>query len=679
MPAGWPASTQRRVTRTRAGIRVFAMDGPFLTRLRRASSGAGAALLLVITACGPSVAPSPTSGAPSAPAAPTAAPAARPTTAPAAPTTAPAANPTTAPAAAPTANATAAGGSSIGKPMEPMQQPTGGVKDTIVVSMGQFPDTLHPGIGSMMARTEVLGALFTQPIRNDDRGEWVPVGVEQVPTVDNGGAKLVGDGEDRHLEVTFKIKAGVKWQDGVPTTSKDILYTWKLELEPAFPAASRAGVIKIAGIDTPDDKTAVVRYMSAKQAREASQNGAYGLDAAQWADYKDQQDPLTDAFYFLLPTLQNLWLPEHILSQVPPDQQQAADWSSRPVGNGPYKVVDVVPNQSITLQAVDDYFLGKVQTKTIVFRVITDTNSQLAALQAGEIDVATQVQGPDVDASPTLDNLQGYKTSYIPGTPWEHIDLNLTVPALQDKNVRKALIMSIDRQQIVDKIMYGKTRIATSWIQPGIPAWAYDESCVTPYKYDQAAATQLFQQAGYTRGADGMLAKNGQPLTLKLTTTDAVLRKNVGQVIQAQLKQVGVNLDLEFVPATPFFARDGPLIQGTFDLGMYTWLTAPDPDTSLYRSASAPDSSNGFVGQNYPRYKNSQFDLLITQAGNELSVEKRKPLYCQAVKLWTDDVPVIPLFQRVVVTTARANMVNYRPTPTSTPETWNIWAWFIPS
>ncbi|HEV7666707.1 MAG TPA: peptide ABC transporter substrate-binding protein [Chloroflexota bacterium] len=649
---------------------------PTPTTRWHAFSGIAAALLLA-TACGPATAPS----APPATSVPPTT-AAKPTTAASAPvaaTPAPAAaKPTT--AAASGATPAAAGSATIGKPMEPMQPASGNVKDTLVVSMGQFPDTLHPGIGSMAARTAVLYAVFTYPITNDNRGEYVPIGVEQVPTIDNGGATFVGNGEDKHLEVTFKIKDGVKWQDGVPTTSKDIAYAWKLELDPKFPATGRTTVAKIAGIDTPDDKTAVVRYMSAKQARDAAQNGAFGLEATQWADYKDQQDPLTDPYYFLPPLLNNgLWLPEHILSKIPPEQQQAADWSSRPVGNGPYKVVDVVPNQSITLQAVDDYVLGKVPTKTVVFRIITDTNATLAALQAGEIDVTTSIQGPDVDVSPELDRLQGYKPNYIAGTSWEHIDLNLTVPALQDKNVRKALIQSIDRQQIVDKLLFGKTSVATSWIQPGIPPWAYDLSCVTPYAYDLNAATQLFQQAGYNKGADGMLAKNGQPLTLKLTTTDASLRKNVAQVMQAQLKQAGVNLDLEFMPATPFFAREGPLIQGSFDLGMYTWVAAPDPGTTLYRSVGVPEPANGLVGQNYPRYKSPQYDQVMTQAANELAIDKRKPLYCQAVKIWTDDVPVIPLFQRTVTSTARANMVNFRPTATGTPETWNMWSWFVPA
>jgi peptide/nickel transport system substrate-binding protein len=339
----------------------------------------------------------------------------------------------------------------------------------------------------------------------------------------------------------------------------------------------------------------------------------------------------------------------------------------------------VVPQQTIRLEAVEDYFLGKPPTKTIVFRIIPDTNAQLAAAQAGELDVIGAIQGPDIDNSPELDALPGYKAYYVPGSPWEHIDLNLTNPVLADHNVRQALFQSINRQQIVDRILYGKTRVASSWIQPGVPPWAYDESCPTQYPYDPAAAGRLLEQSGYAKGGDGIYAKGGQPLRLRLQTTDSSLRKNVAQVIQANLKQAGIDLELEFMPATPFFAREGPLIQGTFELGMYTWLAAPDPDAkTLYRGTSAPGQDNNFVGQNYPRIKNPRLDQLLSQGANELSADKRKPIYCEAVKTWSEDIPVIPLFQRPNVSATRANMVNYRPTPTSTPETWNAWAWFIP-
>ncbi len=649
-------------------MRSRALRGEFVWRVAPVLTAIG----LLATACAPAAAPTPT----------TAAPAAQPTTpAASSPAPKPATSPAASPAASPSASPSAA--SSIGAPMQQFAAPSGPVKDTIVVSMGQAPDTLHPAIGSMLARTEVLGAVFTHPIVNDDRGQWVAEGLQSVPTVDNGGAKYVGDGDDRHLEVTFKIRPGVKWQDGRPTTSKDIAFTWKLEMDPKFPATDRGTPEKVAGIDTPDDQTAVVKYMSAKQARDAAQNGFMGLPADEWAQYKDQKEPLVDPFYFSPPFADSptsTWLPEHLLSSIAPDQQQASDWANKPVGNGPYRIADAVPNQSITLQAVPDYFLGAPPTKQIVFRIITDTNATLAALRAGEIDVATQVQGPDLNNSPDLDKLQGYKPYYIPGTAWEHIDLNLTDPVLKDKNVRKALMFAIDRQQIVDRILFGKTRVATSWIQPGVPAWAYDESCVTPYKYDANQAQQLLTQAGFTKGSDGIFQKDGQPLKLQLSTTDAALRQNVSQVIQAQLKQAGIDLELNFIPGRGLFDRQGPLIQGKYQLGLYTWISAPDPDSStLYTSRSIPTPQNNFTGQNYPRYSNPQVDQFLLQGAQELSAEKRKPIYCQAVKAWTDDVPVVPLFQRPVVTTARANMGNFKPTPTDTPETWNSWAWFVPA
>jgi peptide/nickel transport system substrate-binding protein len=137
---------------------------------------------------------------------------------------------------------------------------------------------------------------------------------------------------------------------------------------------------------------------------------------------------------------------------------------------------------------------------------------------------------------------------------------------------------------------------------------------------------------------------------------------------------------LEFLPASAFFGKQGPLTQGNFQLGMYTWLASPDPDAStLYNSRSIPTAENGYTGQNYPRYSNPKVDDLLTRGSNELATDKRKGIYCDAVKTWSDDVPVIPLFQRLVTTTARANMGNYRPTPTQTPETWNMWAWFMPA
>jgi ABC-type transport system substrate-binding protein len=220
----------------------------------RVAAGFATSLVLLLSACGGPGAPS------------------------AAPTSPPQATSAAKPAAAPptaAARPTAGGSTSIDAPLEPMDKPSGPVKDTIVISMGQMPDTLHPAIGSMQARSEGLMAVFTQPVRNDDRGEWVAIGLEQVPTIDNGGAKFVGDADDKHLEVTYKIRQGLKWQDGTPTTAKDIVYTWKLGMDPNFPATDRSRVAKVYSVEALDDRTAVAKYMSAKQARDAAVNASW--------------------------------------------------------------------------------------------------------------------------------------------------------------------------------------------------------------------------------------------------------------------------------------------------------------------------------------------------------------------------------------------------------------------
>ena len=99
----------------------------------------------------------------------------------------------------------------------------------------------------------------------------------------------------------------------------------------------------------------------------------------------------------------------------------------------------------------------------------------------------------------TLDRLQaiGYKAYYVPGTPWEHLDFNLDNEHLKDRNVRKAIAHGIDRQAIVDKLMFGKTVVAHSWVQPGLPPWAWDENSVVKYPFDQARAKALLAEAGH--------------------------------------------------------------------------------------------------------------------------------------------------------------------------------------
>ncbi|HEX9115357.1 MAG TPA: ABC transporter substrate-binding protein, partial [Anaerolineae bacterium] len=289
-------------------------------------------------------------------------------------------------------------------PVPPTAAPTKAptkASDTVVIAMQQEPDTLHPLIGSMMARTLVLLAMFPGCMSQNDKAEWIPLGCETIPTVDNGGAKLVGDGKDQHLEITYKIKKDWRWTDGTPVTSKDAIYSWKLQMNPDFEAADRSAIEKIYDIKAVDDKTFVTSLMSEAQAKDAAAGTLKGnVDFAKFKqDYVDsaydtQAGAVVDPAYWNLGWAAGTWLPEHILNKVAAKDQAASDWAKKPVSDGPYVIKEWKPGQEIILEKSDKpYPLGDPKIKTVIFRFFADTSAVISALQKGEVDVVTETGG----------------------------------------------------------------------------------------------------------------------------------------------------------------------------------------------------------------------------------------------------------------------------------------------
>ena len=124
------------------------------------------------------------------------------------------------------------------------------------------------------------------------------------------------------------------------------------------------------------------------------------------------------------------------------------------------------------------------------------------------------------------------------------------------------------------------------------------------------------------------------------------------------------------------FEQKGPLRTRSFDMALYTWTSALDPNREDYmNSRNIPSEKNGGVGNNYPGYRNARVDELSTKGASTIDEKARKPIYCELQQIWTDELPVLPLFQRVSQMIARARLQNFKPTPSSTPETWNVYEW----
>jgi peptide/nickel transport system substrate-binding protein len=580
-------------------------------------------------------------------------------------------------------------------PVPPTAVPTKapvGPKDTIVLALSQEPDTLFPNIGSMMARTLVLnGGIFSACTLQDEKAAWVAVLCESVPTLENGGAKFVGEGVDKHLEATFKYKAGLKWHDGTPTKASDQVYGWKLVMDPDFPMADRTFVYKIYKVEAVDDLTWKASWMSEKQALEAAAGtlkgdvnfaafkADYGPDGLGFDQWKGR-GPVVDAVFY---GFADFAYPEHLLGKLKAADMEKSEFASKPVGNGPYKLKEWAPAQQIVLEAVPDHPL-KPKIKTIIFRFITDASAELAALQNGEIEGATQI-GLEVDSSPELDKLDKgtWRVDYTPGYQWEHIDLNTTAFPFDDIKVRQALAYATNKKAVVDKLYYGKVKIANSWL-PDFH-WAYDDTAITKYEYNPDKAKALLAEAGWDCKALPCVNKDKKKLEFTLQTTDRKDRQALAQVLQAQWKAVGFGANLQFLYGRGLFATctggaGGPLNCRTFQAGMYTWLAGDDPDVSTtYTCKSTPSKDNGWSGQNYPGICDKKLDeLLVTgSADAEIAISqvKRKPIYVEAQKIWTSLVPVIPIKANANVTVWNVHLKGATGVPTNSGETWNMWAW----
>jgi peptide/nickel transport system substrate-binding protein len=573
----------------------------------------------------------------------------------------------------------------------PPMQPT----DTVVLALQQEPDTLHPGVGSMMARTIALAPIFVGCMSQNEKAEWVPLGCETVPTIDNGGAVFVGEGGDKHLEVTYKIRGDWRWTDGTPVTTKDILAWWKLNMDPEFEVASRVGIEKIYDFKVVDDKTVVAVWMSNNQAKEAEAGTLKGnvnfealKDDYVSNAYSATGQPVVDPVYWTFIG----WWPDAIVSQTPAKDQGASDFAKKPMGDGAYVVKEWKAGQELVLEKSDQPFpLGDPKIKTIVWRFIPDTKSVIAALQAGEIDATTSVAGLTPSDSPDLDKIAAggiYNVWYFNEYSWEHIDLNTTKFPLDDPKVRQALYYAIDKQALIDTLYFGKytpAELPGAILETNSQFYTPD---YTKYSFDLDKAKQLLADAGWDCSSIPCTKTDAEGKTVKLeitlVTTDRADRMKLAQVIQSMWKQLNVGVFLSFLYGRNLFnpcSTGGPLYCRTFDAAIYTWVGGDDPGFwGLYNCTGIPTKENNWSGQNNPGWCNEAADKALNDAENNadfvVSPAKRKEAYDPFFKAWTDEVPVIPLFVNAVPIVNRVGFKNYLCGPTNAaPCGWNAWQW----
>lgn len=488
--------------------------------------------------------------------------------------------------------------------------------------------------------------------------------LERVPSLENGDVTvstvevyLDGAGmitttatavitQVQQISVTFRWNPKLTWSDGTPVTADDSLYAYELARQVYM---GQEAASKLALLD---------RYEKVD---------AHTTRAVLKPDYTD---PAYPAVYWTP-------LPRHVLLGRDPNELRGGDFARAPLSYGPY-VVERRDQGSVRL-ARNPYYQGRAgpfENITFIFRDNPDLLR--TAVTGGSLDVALLEQPlPETLQLIRADAEQGaLKVSAVSSPVWEHLTLNLDVPVLQNIRVRRAIAHAINREAMAADLLGGYGAVLDSWVVPGQWAAAPPDQ-LTRYPYDPEAARRLLDEAGLVdANGDGLREVRGQPLVLNLVTTqNSPLRLAAARRISADLAAVGIGTSLQEVPTAGLYSADGPLFRRTFELALFAWIAGPDPrGWERWSCAGVPNENNGWTGNNFSGWCFFEADRAIRIATTSLAREERATAYLRQQQLFTQELPVLPLFQRVDVTLVGPSLAGVTADPTA-PITWNIADW----
>ncbi|MBI3535971.1 MAG: peptide ABC transporter substrate-binding protein, partial [Chloroflexi bacterium] len=548
--------------------------------------------------------------------------------------------------------------------------PKAAVPKTLVVCMAQEPESLYQYGTSMFVGTLVLEAVRDTLADNYDY-DFQPVVLQKLPSLKDGDAKLnkvkvkagdaiqdaVGnigkadkDAELDQMVVTFKLKPGIKWSDGTPLKASDSVFAYNTVKDKDSGVTSRFLLDRTVSYVAKDEVT------------------------FEWTGIPGY----VDGFYFV-----NYFtpLPEHVLKGVAPKDIKTNPYARKPLGYGPFVVSDWVSGDRIELTKNPNYYRaseGLPKVDKLIYRFIPDTNQLTAQLIAGNCDIGTQ-DGLNTDVIPFFDQAEKnglIKPYYIAGSTWEHIDFNVdpkTAPKprpdfFSDVRVRQAVAYGTNRKDMNDKILFGKSNLMDTTAPKTHWAYPKDDSTIVKYPFDTKKAEALLDDAGWVKGADGVRAKAGQRFSITFSTTAGNKpREAVAQIFQANMKAIGIEVKLDFPPATVLFGRgkDTDYQSGNFDTQMFAWVAGVEPTLSVYICSEVPFAATAFSGQNDPRWCNKDFDKAYFDYNATLDRADKSKAAAAALSIISKELPILPLYQRINVQATNPRVLNFKPNATA--------------
>jgi len=492
------------------------------------------------------------------------------------------------------------------------------------------------------AEIDILNALTSQNLTDpevtmvegliisNDKNEYIPVLAKEIPTYENGGIVKRDDGK---IEMTWNLQQGVKWHDGEEFTAEDVCFTWKFIVSEGSEVYNRDEYLNI------EDCQVV--------------------------------DPYTVKFVWTVPyapynTLFEAILPEHVLGNLTTAEILTYDpYNRSPLGTGPFKFAEWKSGEYIRVVKNPDYWRGPEYPKVdeVVFNFIPDNNTRLNAMKSGEYTVGIGFQPNQVK---DLQAIEGYDASLIDSNAFLHFGTSILSERgkklFSDPKVRQAMYYAIDREAIARDLMEDTVTLADTPINPLSPYYNPD---TLVYNFDPEKSKQLLDEAGWAPGPDGIRVKDGERLSFTmLNRAGRNDRIAIAQVIQAQLKDVGIEVNMETKESAAWTEQ---WRSGDWEAMVGGWFLTADPSvTNLY----ACDGGNNMTG-----YCDPALDEVMKASDQALDFKDRKPLIDQVQALLAETAFDLPLYFNVLPTSFSQKLQNFKGSGTNLGSFWNVYEW----
>ncbi len=390
----------------------------------------------------------------------------------------------------------------------------------------------------------------------------------------------------KNCTYTFKLRRDVYFHDGHPLTSRDVRFTLQAIMDPENASENASNYEDILEIETPDDYT-VILFLAAPNVA-------------------------------LLDYLAIGILPAHLLE----GKDLALDsFNQNPVGAGPYRLEQWDMGQSITLRKHEQYHRGEPKIDEIIFKIVEDTQARALQLQSGELDLA-QVTPEDAQMFRQGQNSQDYRVYQMDTADYRGILYNFNGDFFsRHRELPNILSYAIDRQAIVDTVLMGCGEAAYSPLQKG----PYVNEQMEKFEYNPQKAMQLLEQAGWSKGEDGIYQKEGERLQFCIHNSQGdQVRIDMSNICAQQLGEIGADVCVKVDAQVDWAGQDAYLIG---------WGSPFDPDDHTYKVFGTQK------GANYSGYSNEQVDFLLLSARQTEDREQRKQLYAQFQQALSEDMP----------------------------------------